>query len=120
MRPSLVRRLREPMPAPRPLAPFALEPFSMFESVEHLQSTPPLSPPFFRWPSAGNGTAAPKSQGTAGEGLITYMRTDGLQMSEEALVEIRGAVAATYGQDFIPAAPRIYKYAVRHVLRNCG
>ena len=46
----------------------------------------------------------------AGEttGLITYMRTDGVQMAKEAITEIRGHVAETYGRDYVPGAPREY------------
>jgi DNA topoisomerase-1 len=41
-------------------------------------------------------------------GLITYMRTDGVQMAREAMMSIRDHVAETYGRDYIPAAPREY------------
>ena len=42
-------------------------------------------------------------------GLITYMRTDGVQMSQEAVVAIRGVIQGTYGDRFVPDSPRIYK-----------
>ncbi len=54
----------------------------------------------------------------AGEGLITYMRTDGVQVSEEALAEMRDAVAAAFGPDYVPASPRMYKCA-RRLLVSC-
>jgi len=41
-------------------------------------------------------------------GLITYMRTDGVQMAREAMMAIRGHVADTYGPTYVPAAPREY------------
>ena len=41
-------------------------------------------------------------------GLITYMRTDGVQMAREAMLSIRDHVSETYGRDYIPAAPREY------------
>ncbi|MBV8912982.1 MAG: type I DNA topoisomerase [Acetobacteraceae bacterium] len=41
-------------------------------------------------------------------GLITYMRTDGVQMAREALLAIRDHVAHAYGRDYVPAAPREY------------
>jgi DNA topoisomerase-1 len=41
-------------------------------------------------------------------GLITYMRTDGVQMAREAMMSIREHVAEAYGRDYIPAAPREY------------
>ncbi len=41
-------------------------------------------------------------------GLITYMRTDGVQMAREAVSAIRGHVGDTFGKDYLPAAPREY------------
>ncbi|CAA9280801.1 MAG: DNA topoisomerase I [uncultured Acetobacteraceae bacterium] len=41
-------------------------------------------------------------------GLITYMRTDGVQMAREAITAIRGHVGDTFGKDYVPAAPREY------------
>jgi DNA topoisomerase-1 len=42
-------------------------------------------------------------------GLITYMRTDGVQMAEEAIAAIRDVIAADYGKRYVPAAPRRYQ-----------
>ncbi|RYH10697.1 type I DNA topoisomerase [Tropicimonas sp. IMCC6043] len=42
-------------------------------------------------------------------GLITYMRTDGIDMAPEAVSAAREAIAARYGKDYVPASPRIYK-----------
>ena len=47
----------------------------------------------------------------AGEGMITYMRTDGLQMSAEAVEEMRATVQALLGPRYLPKAPRAYKCA---------
>ncbi|MGY4800027.1 type I DNA topoisomerase [Teichococcus aerofrigidensis] len=41
-------------------------------------------------------------------GLITYMRTDGVQMAREAIGAIRDHVKTQFGPDYIPAAPREY------------
>jgi DNA topoisomerase-1 len=41
-------------------------------------------------------------------GLITYMRTDGVQMAQEAIASIRDHVGGTFGRDYLPAAPREY------------
>ena len=46
-------------------------------------------------------------QGTAG--LITYMRTDSLRLSEEAVTAARGFIGRRYGADYCPAQPRRYK-----------
>jgi DNA topoisomerase-1 len=41
-------------------------------------------------------------------GLITYMRTDGVQMAREAVAAIREHVQDAYGPAYLPAAPREY------------
>jgi DNA topoisomerase I len=43
------------------------------------------------------------------EGHITYMRTDGLNMSEEALAAIRSFVTDEYGPQFLSEAPKRYQ-----------
>ena len=47
-------------------------------------------------------------------GLITYMRTDGIQMAGEAVSAIRAHVQGTYGTNYIPAAPREYVSKVKN------
>jgi DNA topoisomerase-1 len=42
-------------------------------------------------------------------GLITYMRTDGVQISNEAISATRELIGESYGSQFLPASPRIYK-----------
>ncbi len=42
-------------------------------------------------------------------GLITYMRTDGIQSAPEALVEARQVIAGRFGSEYVPEAPRYYK-----------
>jgi DNA topoisomerase-1 len=41
-------------------------------------------------------------------GLITYMRTDGVQMAREAMMAIREHVGDAYGHNYVPAAAREY------------
>jgi DNA topoisomerase I len=41
-------------------------------------------------------------------GLITYMRTDGVQMAEEAYSAARSAIARNYGKEYLPDGPRRY------------
>ena len=41
-------------------------------------------------------------------GLISYMRTDGVQMAREAITAIRHHVGEAYGADYLPGAPREY------------
>ncbi len=43
------------------------------------------------------------------QGLITYMRTDSVNLSNEAITEIRELIAAQYGQKALPKEPRSYK-----------
>jgi len=47
-------------------------------------------------------------------GLITYMRTDGVQMAREATLSIRDHVKDAYGPDYIPAAPREYTSKIKN------
>ena len=42
-------------------------------------------------------------------GLITYMRTDGVQIAEEAIAAVRGVIETDYGRDYVPPAPRRYE-----------
>ena len=42
-------------------------------------------------------------------GLITYMRTDGVQSAPEALADAREVIAGRYGKDYVPPEPRYYK-----------
>lgn len=47
--------------------------------------------------------------GEGAVGLITYMRTDSVNLANEALTEIRELIERMYGKDSVPAEPRIYK-----------
>ncbi|MGD9921195.1 MAG: type I DNA topoisomerase [Pseudorhodoplanes sp.] len=42
-------------------------------------------------------------------GLITYMRTDGIDMAQEAIAGIRSMIGKNYGKDYVPDAPRRYQ-----------
>ncbi|TPJ61093.1 MULTISPECIES: type I DNA topoisomerase [unclassified Mesorhizobium] len=41
-------------------------------------------------------------------GLITYMRTDGVQMAPEAIDAARDAIAKEFGPKYLPEKPRLY------------
>ncbi|WP_185985139.1 type I DNA topoisomerase [Aureimonas mangrovi] len=41
-------------------------------------------------------------------GLITYMRTDGVQMAPEAIADARKAIGKTFGERYVPEKPRYY------------
>ena len=47
-------------------------------------------------------------------GLITYMRTDGVQLSQEAVGGIRETIVERFGQSYLPEAPREYKTKARN------
>jgi DNA topoisomerase-1 len=42
-------------------------------------------------------------------GLITYMRTDSVTLSQEAVAATRKLIGEKYGADYVPAEPRVYK-----------
>ena len=42
-------------------------------------------------------------------GLINYLRTDSMRLSDEAVAAARSFAGARYGQDYLPAAPRQFK-----------
>jgi DNA topoisomerase I len=42
-------------------------------------------------------------------GLITYMRTDSVRVSNEALTEVREYINSQYGNQYLPEAPNTYK-----------
>jgi DNA topoisomerase-1 len=42
-------------------------------------------------------------------GLITYMRTDSLTLSKDAVAEMRGFITKNYGAEYLPKAPIVYR-----------
>ncbi len=42
-------------------------------------------------------------------GLITYMRTDGIDMAPEAVMAARDTIKDRYGESYVPKSPRMYK-----------
>ena len=48
------------------------------------------------------------------DGLITYMRTDGVDMAEEAISAARKAIANRYDSGFVPDKPRKYTSKVKN------
>jgi DNA topoisomerase-1 len=47
-------------------------------------------------------------------GLITYMRTDGVDVAPEALTQTRKLIASRYSARHLPDAPRVYKSKTRN------
>ncbi len=42
-------------------------------------------------------------------GLITYMRTDGIEMAPEGITSARKQISSSLGKDFLPEKPRVFK-----------
>jgi DNA topoisomerase-1 len=42
-------------------------------------------------------------------GLITYMRTDGIDIAQEAIASIRSMIGKSYGKEYVPDSPRRYQ-----------
>ena len=47
--------------------------------------------------------------GSETSGLITYMRTDGVQLGNEAIAAIRSDIGDRFGTRYVPDTPRVYK-----------
>ncbi|MFM8956141.1 MAG: type I DNA topoisomerase [Actinomycetota bacterium] len=54
------------------------------------------------------------AQGLYESGFITYMRTDNVGLSDDAIAAVRGEIAATFGANFVPSEPRTYKSKVKN------
>ncbi|MEM8849502.1 MAG: type I DNA topoisomerase [Pseudomonadota bacterium] len=87
-------------------------------SVEAKPATRNPSPPFMtstlqQEASRKFGMGARACMSTAQRlyeaGLITYMRTDGIDMAPEAVHAARDAIVDRYGKDYVPGSPRMYK-----------
>ncbi|MDQ3283634.1 MAG: type I DNA topoisomerase [Acidobacteriota bacterium] len=69
----------------------------------------------FKWPVKRTMQIAQKlyegkelgSYGFAG--LITYMRTDSVRISDDALAEVRSYIGTKYGADILPEKPNVYR-----------
>ncbi|MBR5614520.1 MAG: type I DNA topoisomerase [Clostridia bacterium] len=48
-------------------------------------------------------------KGSGSVGLITYMRTDSLRISAEAISECRSYIGDAFGKSYVPAKPKFYK-----------
>ncbi|MFV0291984.1 MAG: type I DNA topoisomerase [Paracoccus sp. (in: a-proteobacteria)] len=47
-------------------------------------------------------------------GLITYMRTDGIDMAPEAVMAARDTIKTRFGEKYLPKSPRMYKNKARN------
>lgn len=46
--------------------------------------------------------------------LITYMRTDSINLSKDAVNKIRSVIEEKYGKNFVPSKPRVYNTKVKN------
>lgn len=51
--------------------------------------------------------------GTA-QGLITYMRTDSISVTPEAITAVREKINSLYGKDYLPETPNLFKSKVKN------
>jgi DNA topoisomerase-1 len=49
------------------------------------------------------------AQGLYEAGFITYMRTDGTTLSQDAVSQARSVIKGEYGDNYVPDAPRLFK-----------
>ncbi len=47
--------------------------------------------------------------GEGAVGLISYMRTDSVNLADEAIAEVRDIIEQRYGKENVPKAPRVFK-----------
>lgn len=88
------------------------------KSVEAKPATRKPSPPFMtstlqQEASRKFGFGARQTMSVAQRlyeaGLITYMRTDGIDMAPEAVTDARNAIQSKFGDTYLPDSPRMYK-----------
>ena len=48
------------------------------------------------------------------QGLITYMRTDSIDVAPEAIISVRNAIKNLYGEKYLPENPNIFKSKVKN------
>ncbi|MFM8185622.1 MAG: type I DNA topoisomerase [Alphaproteobacteria bacterium] len=48
------------------------------------------------------------------QGLITYMRTDSISITPEAVVSIRNLIKKNYGEKYLPSQPNVFKSKVKN------
>ena len=48
-------------------------------------------------------------EGEGTQGLVSYIRTDSTRISEEAIAAVREMIGESYGAEFLPETPNVYK-----------
>lgn len=52
--------------------------------------------------------------GGANQGLITYMRTDSIDVTPEAITASRAYILKTYGENYLPETPNLFKSKIKN------
>ncbi len=52
------------------------------------------------------------------EGLITYMRTDSVMLSNDALADIRAQIRDQFGSDYLPEKPKFLQNQIKKCARG--
>lgn len=98
----LVKKVNKSQRRRNPVAPFITSTLQQ-EAVKKLgfttQRTMKVAQQLYEGIDVGGGAV----------GLITYMRTDSVNVAKEALDEIRELIEKRYGKEFLPDAPKEYK-----------
>ncbi|MFH4415991.1 MAG: type I DNA topoisomerase [Neisseriaceae bacterium] len=101
-RPAIVSKVEKKHKKRRPVAPFSTSTLQQEASRKLLLSTAKtmrLAQQLYEGIDLEQQTV----------GLITYMRTDSVRLSAEALIDIRNYVEEELGADYLPASARVYK-----------
>lgn len=48
-------------------------------------------------------------KGSGSTGLVTYIRTDSIRISQEAIADLRAYIPEVYGDKYLPATPNVFK-----------
>ncbi len=99
----LVEKVKRGTRQNRPAAPFTTSTLQQAASSRHsfnARRTMQLAQQLYEGIDIGQGTPV---------GLITYMRTDSVQVSKQAITEARAYIAKRRGSNFLPAKPPVYK-----------
>jgi DNA topoisomerase-1 len=100
---AIERKQRKRNPAP-PFTTSTLQQESSRKLGYNARRTMMIAQRLYEGVETGEGTV----------GLITYMRTDSVNLSAVALEEARKFIAGRYGRDSLPAEARVYKTTARN------
>jgi DNA topoisomerase-1 len=87
----------------KPVAPFTTSTMQQAASRRFnytARKTMAIAQQLYEGPDVGEGDSY---------GLITYMRTDSTQVSKDAISEVRQFIGKSFGKEFLPEKPVIYK-----------